>query len=80
MLVAAGGDRNIRGEEGLGMGKGIGTVLLVFFVVNTFVFFFNNYYDGYSRAELGSREAAVSITRLAASSKAGVSLFLWHPE
>lgn len=39
MLVAAGGDRNIRGEEGLGMGKGIGTVLLVFFVVNTFVFF-----------------------------------------
>lgn len=80
MLVAAGGDRNIRGEEGLGMGKGIGTVLLFFFVVNTFGFFVNNYYDGYSRAELGSREAAVSITRLAASSKAGVSLFLWHPE
>lgn len=27
VLVAAGGDLNIRGEEGLGMGKGIGTVL-----------------------------------------------------
>lgn len=43
-------------------------------------FFVNNYYNGYSKAELGSREAAVSITRLAASSKAGVSLFLWRPE